>query len=199
MTNKMSRAKVILACLALALFGLLIDFLFSGVLKIIWLVVYGPVYLGLATAIHNYALGNRWRSVANFMAAAFLLGAAIGHFAFAEKPEIRVYFMSMVNDSPMEFQSTDFSDSLFVSSEPIKAKLSRNSSVQNIPVAIQVVKNYACIESFKVSSIAGVDVMHDKNAYWVWKPVGGTKAISANYFGKEAENQRLLWCRLRWF
>jgi hypothetical protein len=196
---QITRSRLIRAYVSFAALGVGVDCLINGVLKILWLIIYGPVYLGIAASIYNYLHVSRWRPFAWTMAVAFLSGAALGHLALTGRAQIRVYQMKLVSDAPITLQSPEFSDCLFVTSDRLRNALAQRASQENIPVAIQVIRNYGCIESFKVTSVAGVDVMSDPQAMWVWKPVAEFPARGAAHSGMKEENQRLPWCRIRWF
>jgi hypothetical protein len=80
----------------------------------------------------------------------------------------------------------------------IQANIQANSQA-DIPVAIQVIKDYGCIRSFKVTTVAGVDVMFDNKADWVWREQKITTTPEGGFDGMEEENHRVLWCRIKWF
>lgn len=197
----MSRVKPIFAIIVSALFGVGVDFLVNGVLKIIWIAIYGAVYVTIAATLYNYALSTRWRSfgLALTISAVFLLGTALGHIAFQGKTQVRVYSMNLVSTEPILLRSPDFSDGLFVTSEKLHAELAKPGSPRVIPVRILVVQSYGCVQSFKVASVAGVDVITDPQASWVWKVVPGTSVRGKASVGMKEENQRLPWCLIQWF
>ena len=198
----MNRAKLILALVLSAILGVGVDFFVNGVLKIIWVGIYGAVYVTIGATLYNYALSTRWRSfgLAVTIATGFLLGTACGHVAFEGRSKVRNYEMNLVSTDPILLQSPDFSDGLFVSSDRLQAALAGKPSAQrDIPVTVQVIQSYGCIQSFKVASVAGVDVISDPQASWVWKPVPGTPVRDIPHAGMKEENQRLIWCRIQWF
>lgn len=196
---KMSRPKELPALFVLALSGVAADFLVNGVLKLIWIVIYGATYLGIAASIYNRALTGRWRESAGRLAVAFLAGAALGHVALTGRSHLRSYSMTALSASPITLGSPDFSDQLLVTSSRLQQELSRPGAPVSVPVTIQVVQNYGCIESFRITSIGDVDMMADPQATWVWKAAPGVPPGTAARSGLAAENARLPWCQIHWF
>jgi hypothetical protein len=196
----MDSAKLILAVVISASLGVGFDFVVNGVLKIIWIGIYGAVYLTIGATLYDYILSNR-RSfgLAVTMTVAFLAGTALGHIVFQGKTDARVYSMNLVSSNPIVLQSPEFSDGLFVSSDTLQTELAAHGSRGDFPVTIKVVKSYGCIQSFNVTSVAGVDVISDPKASWVWRPVPGAAAGGVARAGMEEENLRLPWCRIKWF
>lgn len=196
----MSRPKLLPALFVLALSGVAADFLVNGVLKIIWIIIYGTTYLGIAASLYNRALSTPLRDRASWLALAFLAGAALGHVALTGRSQLRTYTMTVLTASPLALGSSEFTDQLLVTSSRLQQELSRPGAPASVPVTIQVVENYGCIESFKVSSIAGIDVLSDPQASWVWKPPqGGPTAPTSGSAGLTEENKRLPWCQIHWF
>ena len=187
--------------IATALFGLGVDFLVIGVFKILWMSIYGAIYVGIAATLHNYAQrSSRWRSVSWLILGFFFGGIVLAHLAFKGKVETRNYTMNRVSNSPILLESTDFQDSLLVQSDALQKEIAAHSNSQKTaPVVMEAVKNYGCIETFQVVSIDGIDVATDPQAHWVWKPSTRPISVDAVYSGKQAENERLAWCRVQWF
>lgn len=177
--------------------GVFLDFLFVGVLKLIWPAIYGAIYIGICAWLFHEASIRKWRPHALKMIGILMCGVVFAHL-LARRSEIRTYPMNWVGDpGTIELQSPEFSDTLFVTSDAVQNTLSKLNVHTGIPLVIQVVKNYGCIESFKASSIAGVDVMNDPKAIWVWKSAPG--ATVAGQAGMKEENSRLFWCQIQWF
>jgi hypothetical protein len=191
----------------LPVLGFCVDFILNGVLKVIWFPIYATVYFGLAVSFYNYFHKSRLRPWATGASCLFLTGTALGHLFWTGRAELRTYSMSIVSQSPFELRAPEFSDTLFVMSDKLLAKLGDQTALGSppVPVTIEVIKDYGCIRSFKVARVAGVDVMKDPGANWVWRPADRQtteeRAASAHVLkaGIEEENQRLLWCRIKWF
>jgi hypothetical protein len=177
--------------------GGVVDFLVNGVLKILWIPIYGPVYISISLAIYNYILRSRRSSFALKGAISFLIGAAIGHLVLTGRKEVRVYPMNLTNDNPISLRSPSFSQSLLITSDKVRNAIGDRKS--DIPVTIQIVKDFGCIQSFKVATVAGVDVMFDTSADWVWRDEKIVSVPSGGFSGMDEENLKLLWCRIRWF
>lgn len=206
-----------------ALIGIGVDFMFNGILKVVWLAIYGPVYLGIASTLYNSLYKTSFRASAKLGAFAFLGGAAAGHCLWTGHTETRIYPMSRggMSGSTITLRSPRFSRTLVVTSELLRKTLpegleetrassssSGNSSGNGIPVAIQVVQDYGCIRTFKVSTVAGVDVMNDPGSLWVWRSDEATSASSPGpgaplngplLDGIDEENQRKPWCMIHWY
>jgi hypothetical protein len=187
-----------LKAFGLVLFGMLVDFLFNGVLKIIWIPVYGTAYLAIAATIYNYGVSHCLQAAAKYLVLFFFAGTLLGHLIFTGITVVRTYSMEVVSASPLQLHSNDFSDNLFLASDAINQALAQNPG-KPVPVDIEVVENYGCIASFKISRVASVDVAHDPNSFWVWKQAGGSAPTNSASAGMDVENQRKPWCRIHWF
>ena len=73
---------------------------------------------------------------------------------------------------------------------------------KDIPVTVEVIKDYGCIVSFKVATVAGVDVMNDPQSSWVWrqpKDQPGPEEPHGGFEGMAEENGQRFWCEIQWF
>ena len=183
----------------LLLLGVVTDFLTNGVLKILWISIYATAYIGIAASIYNHALSNQYRPLAKKIALAFLFGTLVGHLTFTGWQEARLYSMNVVSVSPLALESPEFSDRLYVTSELLQKKLIDQPTLKTVPVTMQMIRNYGCISSFKISTIADVDVMSDSKSYWVWKHVSGMPESDSHFAGMKEENDRVFWCRIQWY
>jgi hypothetical protein len=200
--NEMPRSKIILGFATLFFLGALLDFITNGVLKIQWLSIYATVYVGIAATLYNYALTTPWQKNAVKLTITFLIGAGTGHLLFTGQTDTRNYEMMLTANAPITLESPDFADPLLITSTPLQSLIDENKiDLKKIPIVVLVVKNYGCLQSFKIKSIAGIDVTADAEANWVWKPslrhVSATQ--STHYSGVEEENRHLPWCLIHWF
>jgi hypothetical protein len=191
--------KLVSILVASFLAGVAIDFIFNGVLKIVWVAIYSATYL-TAAAIHysyfNERLGNLFAAKA---ATVFLLGCFASHLWFTGQHETRTYLMKLKNDPRIILQSPELSQSLFIASDRVSTVTSKLDANDSVPVTVDVVKYYGCIFSFKVVTVAGVDVMNDPESSWVWKQLESRPAPSGGFSGLNEENARRLWCTIKWF
>ena len=175
------------------------DFLVNGVLKVVYIPIYVPAYLVFASGLYHYLALSRWKQSALSSSVIFLAGTALGHLTMTGRHELRTYEMDLVRDTPISLHSSDFSQTLTVTSDKLRTELARSGIRSGIPVTIQVIKDYSCIRFFEVSTVADVDVMMDSKADWVWRQEGPLAADSRGLSGMDEENRRLPWCRIRWF
>jgi hypothetical protein len=191
--------KLIFILVASFLAGVATDFLFNGVLKIVWIAIYSATYVTVA-AIHysylNERLGNLFAAKA---ATLFLLGCLVSHLLFTGQHETRTYLMKLKNDPRIILQSPELSQALFVASDRVSMVMSKLDSNESVPVTVEVIKYYGCIFSFKVVTVAGVDVMNDPDSSWVWKQLESRPAPPSGFAGLAEENARRLWCTIKWF
>jgi hypothetical protein len=200
------------------LIGVWADFLFNGVLKIVWVLIYGATYFTLAALLYSslhQKYGDRFGAQAG---ALFLAGCLMGHLVFVGRRETRTYSMSLiVGDSRIVLRSPELSQTLYVASEGVLKALAKMDTRGGVLVTVQLTKDYGCVWSFKVSTVAGVDVMNDPESSWVWKkgdtlssPPGGFSGFSglsglsglpgfSGVSGFNDENSRKFWCQIRWF
>jgi hypothetical protein len=179
--------------------GVLTDFIFNGLLKIVWIAIYGSVYLTIASGLYSY-LHERFGTLFALRAgSAFLAGCLIAHLLFAGHREMRVYSMSLISDSGIILQSPELSQTLYISSDQVLKVLGKLDMKAVIPVSIQVTKDYGCIFSFKVATVAGIDVMNDSGSNWVWRQDGSRTAPVGGFSGLNEENARRFWCTIAWF
>jgi hypothetical protein len=188
------------AIVAAAFFlGVLTDFIFNGVLKIVWIAIYGSVYLTLSGGIYTYLLTSQWKQYAVKSGIAVLLGSIVSHLLFTGQVEIRHYDMRLTSEAQLVLQAPELSQTLYVASENAVKALGKFEKNVSVPVTVQVVKDYGCILSFKVITVAGVDVMGDAQSSWVWKQVDSRSPPPGGFSGLNEENSRRPWCTIKWF
>ena len=183
-----------LFALALAFFGsgMTADFVCNGVLKIGLLVIYGLFYIAIANALLGKLAETRWKRWRKHAAALFVLGAIAGHLAFAGRQSIRAYEMLVAGDSPLTLRSGDWPQLLIVTSDPVRSALATRSRDAMIPVVTRLTTDYGCIRDAAVSTVAGIDVLHDPKASWVWKTDRRDPPKPGQ--GPGTEDSRLPWC-----
>jgi hypothetical protein len=191
--------KLISILVASFLAGVAIDFLFNGVLKIVWIAIYSATYVTVSAILYSYLherLGDLFAAKA---AAVFLMGCLASHLLFTGQHETRTYLMKLKSDPRIILQAPELSQSLFVAGDRVSTVMSKLDSNQSVPVTIDVVKYYGCIFSFKVMTVAGVDVMNDPESSWVWKQIDSHPEPAGGFSGLNEENARRPWCTIKWF
>lgn len=194
-----SRRTRIIILIASVLLGVLTDFLFNGVLKIVWIAIYGATYLTLAAALYSrlhIQFGDRFGARAGML---YLVGCLFSHLVFVGHHETRTYSMSLMSDSRIILESPELSQNLYVTSDHVLQALGKLVAHQTVPITVQVTKDYGCIWAFKIATVAGVDVMEDSAASWVWRPAESKSVPSGGFDGLNDENSRRFWCEIKWF
>lgn len=200
MKNRFALPAFLLA-VACALLGALLDFVFNGVFKIVWIVIYGPAYVvaakGLATQLSQHSK-TRFKPLTRVAVGGFLGGAIVLHLASTGHRRQAVYPMLLATADPITLRSEQWPQKLFVSSDKLSKTLAGPNAQQQIPVATERVTDYGCTRTFEVVSVAGVDVRSDPDARWTWKtdPRAAARATPA---GPGYEDQGLPWCRIKFY
>jgi len=183
--------------LACAISGAVLDFLFNGVLKIVWIIVYGPAYIA-ACKVLTTQLERLKRPELNRLGVIALMGGAlVCHLASVGRRREVTYPMVRISDDPVTLHSSDWPQVLAVSSEPLKQLLANRSKAEEVPVVLQAVMDYGCYRSIKVTTVAGVDVQSDPAASWTWRMEN--RAPMPTDIGPGSEDLQLPWCRIKFY
>ena len=183
------------------LFGVLTDFISNGVFKIGAFLIYASVYLVVALTLHaQLARSQKWKNLASLATAAFVAGALGGRFFLAGHSSQSTYMMSLVKDSPITLKPSEGTQVLIVVSEKLQTKLNsmktEPAGVMQVPVLIDIVKDYGCLRVFNVHDVAGVDVKSDPEASWSWKTESQEEkgGRAASQLGLGMEYRWRPWC-----
>lgn len=195
-TNRRSASStaLILTCLLL---GALLDFIFNGVLKIVWFIVYGPVYLACAEILLTKLMTSHPPRLSRLGAGALLCGAFAAHLGMTGLHRQEVYRMSPVSTDPITFRSDDWPQKLYVSSDGLAKKLLGVKTTEPVPVIVSRVVDYGCTRSFTVVSVDDVDV-RDPGSRWSWKSDPGV-ATPTHPIGPGYEDDGLSWCKISFY
>jgi hypothetical protein len=190
------RLAVPVLFLLCTLLGFTVDFVFNGVLKIIWVVIYLPCYFALGATLWNWLVENRWSQWAIVGVAGFALGCLGTHFAFNDCHRIQLYHLALVGDSPVALRSKDWPETLFVTSEKLSQILRGWADKNDIPVTALIVTDYGCTKSTRMVAVAGFNIDTDPDTNWVWKDDDRLQKIKT---GPGSEDRYLPWCRLKFY
>lgn len=188
-----SSAPLLFTC---AFLGVLLDFIFNGVLKIVWIWIYAPAYLTAATILVARLSKTRHKPVANEAAGLMILGALALHLLFTGAIRQSVYPMDLSLTEPVTFRSDLWPQRLIVLSDQLSKHLTGMPSTKALPVVIERIADYGCTRSSVVVSVAGVDVRVDPDARWTWKT---DPLAAASFEGPGFEDRGLPWCRIRFY
>jgi hypothetical protein len=180
------------------LLGGALDFVFNGVLKIIWLVIYGPAY---AVACHLYiwlVVRTRYAAFWRESAIAFLLGALVMHLTFTGQVARDSYPMTLASSDPLTLVSQTWPQKLIVVSKKLSAQIA-TAAPPGIVVVIRRINDYGCTRSSVVESVDGVDVENDPEARWTWKRGSGADETARPRVGPGNEDQGLPWCQIKFY
>jgi hypothetical protein len=200
MTNdQKSSLQSITICILVSVFlGALLDFLINGVLKIVWMVIYIPIYLVVCNMMLDHLSAKGLSSLRRYTVVAFSVGALVVHLVLVGRAHTRVYQMLLVSDKPVTLRSRDWPEVLIVSSAKLRELLSRQTGKEqkDVPVKISSITDYGCIRSYAVNSVDEVDVEFDPQASWTLRNDAKTLA---EITGPESEDQWLPWCRIKFY
>jgi hypothetical protein len=189
---------------AAVLGGVFTDFLFVGVLKIVWVAIYGTVYLTCASTLYTFLSKSRFKKITLSSSLGFFATAFIFHFSVEGVQSNRTYLMDLDSYPPPALHSPKFAQLLIVESDRLQSLLPEKNLTKEIPVSFAIIKDYGCIRSFKVKTVAGIDVMDDVRASWTLKAEKGylftsTAPPDPRFDGMAEENMRLPWCHFKWY
>jgi hypothetical protein len=198
-TEAKPKDRIALA-IAFFVFGIFMDFVFNGLLKIVWLIIYGLCYVTIGTTINSYLVETRFAKHTRLAMFALLLGALVGHLTLTGHQDLRKYSMirspSPFQNAPLAMKAKELTETLYVSSDKLQEKLSQHSSPtaqEAIPVTVRVTTQYGCIQLIQVDEIDGVAINSDPAASWTWKIDRNTNVFDSVHLGWGDENY--FWCR----
>ena len=183
---------------AVFVLGVAIDFLFNGVFKIVWILIYGPAYCVAGKVLASQMAPTRWANLIPSAVVTLLCGTLIGHLALVGRGRTLAYSMKLTGTSPIVLASSDWPQTLVVSSEKLGQALSQGSPASSIPVSMTLVADYGCTRTSTVDTIGGVDVRTDRQATWVWKTDPHATNLSV-IAGPGTEDLDLPWCRIKFY
>ena len=165
--------------------GILVDFITGGLLKIIWFAIYATTYLALGMTLGTYLarFSQSYRQQVIF----FLAGTLFGHLMFAGDHHRPNFQMNFESYSPIVLTSPQFSESLFLTSDDFTSKLGRN--VKKVDVLFESLSDYACVKSFEILSVDGIDV---RNTSWTWRALA--LEIRTNFDSPTTDRSPWPWC-----
>jgi len=195
------RIALAIACFV---FGVFMDFVFNGILKIVWFIIYGLSYVTIGTTINSYLVETRFAKHTRLAMATLLLGALAGHLTLTGHQDVRKYSMTLspspFQNAPLAMKAKELTETLYVSSdklqEKLQEKLAQHSSPtaqEPIPVTVRVTTHYGCIQLIQVDEIDGVAINSDPAASWTWKIDRNTNVLDSVHLGWGDENY--FWCR----
>jgi hypothetical protein len=191
------RIALAIACFA---FGVCMDFVFNGILKIVWVIIYGLSYVTIGTTLNSYLVQTRFAKHTRLAMSALLLGALAGHLMLTGHQDVRRYSMilspSPFQNAPLAMKAKELTETLYVSSDKLQEKFTQRSSPraqESIPVTVRVTTHYGCIQLIQVDEIDGVTINSDPAASWTWKIDRNTNVFDSVPLGWGDENY--FWCR----
>lgn len=185
-----ARKFAILAALLLG--GAVFDFFLNGILRIGTAWVYVPADLAMTFTISDWLRRGRYEQLFASGALVFFAGALAGHFAFVDRATTVTYPMHVIATSPITLGSDDYPQTLVVMSDKLPAALTGHADRELLPVMVNLTTDYGCVRNSAVATVAGIDVLVDKNATWTWKL---DKKARATEEGPGNEDRHLIWCR----
>jgi hypothetical protein len=191
----MDRIALAVSCFIL---GILVDFLFNAIFKIIWIAIYGLCYVAIGTTINAYLTRTRVAKHTTLSMMTFLIGAAAGHLAMTGHQSIRHYSAKMV-PSPYEnariaLKAPELAETLYVTSDHLEQKLLPTPiSQESIPLTALVTLQYGCVQKILIDEIDGVAINSDPAASWTWKIDRSTSPTEPLSLGWGDE--KYFWCR----
>src|ERR1039458_6978478 len=123
MVEKVSGRHKFLFWVGFFALGVAFDFIFVGVLKIIWILIYGITYLTIATTIDSQMRHKYHKRLSRVSALCFLLGAFLGHFSFTGWHREDVYLMKLESSDPIVLKATEFPEFLYLTSTGLKKEI----------------------------------------------------------------------------
>jgi hypothetical protein len=117
------------------------------------------------------------------------------HLFFTGHQKIRSYTMTLAPGLPITLISPAWTQRLIVASDPLSAKLVGHAAGESVEVTIDYVTHYGCISSYRVLTIAGVDVAGDPQATWTWK----SPNPGPNQTGPSTNYDPYFWCKINFY
>jgi hypothetical protein len=190
-----SRAALFFGIGAGVVVGAAVDFIFGGVLKIIWFLIYTPAYFVIAHTISTWLRTTRWAALASKSLIAIFCAALLNHLLWSGYHRDFTYEMVKGSDSPISFRSGEWPQVLFVSGPKLEAALGPRPLQDKVRVTVSAVMDYGCIRSFKLVSIG--DFILDPDASWAWKT--DKNATTPEQNGPGSEDQKRPWCKIKFY
>lgn len=190
--------------LLLALFaGALLDFIFNGVFKIVWIVIYGPAYLAAIKVLIAKLANTPLKAFTRPLVGAFLSGALLIHILLTSHASKLVYKMAVVSTDPITLQSADWEQKLILQSDRLSEALRSGLDASPVAVVLARTTNYGCTVKLVIQNVAGIDIIDDPKSRWVWKssPMprqNGDEPLHSTG-GPGSEDQSLPWCRYKFY
>jgi hypothetical protein len=195
------RIALAIACFV---FGVFMDFVFNGLLKIVWLIIYGLSYVTIGTTLNSYLVETRFVKHTRLAMSTLLLGALAGHLTLAGHQDVRRFSMilspSPFQNAPLAMKAKELAETLYVSSDKLQEKFQEKLSLHSsptpqeaVPVTVRVTTHYGCIQLIQVDEIDGVAINSDPAASWTWKIDRNTNVSDSVHLGWGDEYY--FWCR----
>jgi hypothetical protein len=189
------RVALAIACFA---FGIVIDFLFNAIFKIIWFVIYGVCYVTIGTTLGAYLTKTRFAKHTTLSMITMLLGALAAHLAMTGRQDVRTFSTKMVpspfENAPIALKAPELAETLYVTSDKLLQRLSPSAPPAGpVPLTVRVTLQYFCVQKIYVDQIDGVEIDSDPSASWSWQ-------IDRNSTNKEPltlgwGDEKYFWCR----
>ncbi len=176
--------------------GALLDFLIYGVAKIIWAVIYVPLYAVVGSTLHSKMASSKRPYLFKTAYFSLLAGAAMAHVLAVNRHRTVTYSMTSSATQPFTLHSPEWPRILIVNSAKLAQDLAGKPLGKEIEVKVDVVSDFGCFTSFLVNTVDGVDVKSDPEASWTWKADSKMETKSE---GPGLEDQELPWCRIHFY
>jgi hypothetical protein len=161
--QQQKRLGLVVAFLAL---GVLTDFVLVGILKVIWIAIYGVSYFAFAMTVETQVSRKGGKQAARVAAVSFLIGTVIGHLLLVQQRREDVYLMSLLSQNPIVLKSEEFPEFLYVQSDRLKQELAASAATEQISVKTVSISDYGCVKRFYIDAIKDIDVYGDTKASW---------------------------------
>jgi len=178
--------------------GALTDFLFVGILKIIWIWIYGAAYLALAMTLESKLRSRElWKNHTRWPVTAFLLGCLISHLFFVNHTREEVFPMQVESREPLVLKTGEFPELLYVTSQKLQKNLTESPNKKETMMVAESVNDYYCMKSFSIKSIEGVEIKNDKSSTWTlrFNKVG----IFTNKILPSMDDSSWPWCKISFY
>lgn len=182
---------------AAAFIGAVFDFLTYGVLKIIWMMIYVPMYFIAGKMLFHGVTRMGRPELARQAVVAMIAGALAAHLVLVGRRGSAVYTMTSVLGTPIILHSSEWPQTLVVASEPLAQNLAGTPTRDNVPVVMEFITDYGCTRSSRVVDVDGVDVDHDPNASWTWKTDKNIHPSPTS--GPGTEDHEFPWCWYKFY
>lgn len=175
--------------------GMLTDFITVGVLKIIWIIIYGTTYFTIAMTIESSVARTKGKAVAKSAVLSFLAGTILAHLCFVNYTHHASYSMTLVSDNPLTLKAPEFPEVFYITSDKLSEVLKAQNLQQNIPMETESAMDYACAKTFVINSIAGVDIRSDASSHWALR-LNKLGVFAHTDLPNLTEDSRWPWCKI---